>query len=89
MRPIAIAATKVSTIERSWAISAAASEEITRKVSVVASRATRSASSRPAVPAITPQPSQAAASTRRTGTPSVAVISRSLAIARIAVPGLV
>ena len=36
-----------------------------------------------------PQPNQAAASTRRTGTPSVAVISRSLASARIAVPSLV
>ena len=35
------------------------------------------------------RPSQAAASTRRTGTPSVAVISRSLASARIAVPSLV
>ena len=56
---------------------------------MVASRATRSASSSPATPAITPQPSQAAASTRRTGTPRVAVISRSLAIARIAVPRLV
>ena len=43
----------------------------------------------PAMPASMPQPNQAAASTRRTGTPSVAVISRSLAIARIAVPSLV
>ena len=79
----------MTVIERSRAISAAASDEITRKVSVVASSATRSASSSPATPASTPQPSQAAASTRRTGTPSVAVISRSLAIARIAVPSLV
>ena len=37
---------------------------------------------------MTPHPNQADASTRRTGTPSVAVISRSLAIARIAVPSL-
>ena len=69
-------------------MSAAASDEITRKVSVVASSATRSASRIPAIPARRPQPSHAAASTRRTGTPSVAVISRSLAMARIAVPSL-
>ena len=40
-------------------------------------------------PEIRPEPSQATASTRRTGTPSVAVISRSLASARIAVPRFV
>ena len=39
-------------------------------------------------PTSRPEPSHAAASTRRTGTPSVAVISRSLASARIAVPEL-
>ena len=84
-----IAATNVTVIERSLAISTAASDEITRKVSVVASSATRSASSSPAMPPRTPQPSQAAASTLRTGTPRVAVMSRSLAIARMAVPSLV
>ena len=36
-----------------------------------------------------PDPNHAAASTRRTGTPSVAVISRSFASARIAVPSFV
>ena len=41
------------------------------------------------MPHTSPEPSQAAASTRRTGTPSIAVISRSLASARIAVPTLV
>ena len=46
-----IAATNVTVIERSRAISTAASDEITRKVSVVASSATRSASSSPAMPA--------------------------------------
>ncbi len=84
--PMMIAAMNVTQIEDSRAISAAASDEITRKVRVVASRATRSASRMPDRPATTPQPNQADASTRRTGTPSVAVISRSLAIARIAVP---
>ena len=88
-RPITIAATNVIAIDRRRPISAAASDEITRKVSVVASSATRSASSTPAKPDRTPQPNHAAASTRRTGTPSIAVISRSLAIARIAVPSLV
>ena len=43
----------------------------------------------PAAPQASPEPNQAAASTRRTGTPSVAVISRSLASARIAVPSFV
>ena len=37
---------------------------------------------------MTPEPNHATASTRRTGTPSIAVISRSLASARIAVPSL-
>ena len=40
----------------------------------------------PAMPEKMPDPNHAAASTRRTGTPSVAVISRSFASARIAVP---
>src|SRR5205823_14158409 len=44
---------------------------------------------RPAAPRRRPEPNQAAASTRRTGTPRVAVISRSLARARIAVPSFV
>ena len=83
-----IAATNVTVIERSRAISTAASDEITRKVSVVASSATRLASSSPAMPPRMPQPSQAAASTLLTGTPRVAVMSRSLAIARMAVPSL-
>ena len=43
----------------------------------------------PAAPHASPEPNQAAASTRRTGTPSVAVISRSFASARIAVPSFV
>ena len=41
------------------------------------------------MPQTMPDPNQAAASTRRTGTPSVAVISRSLASARMAVPSFV
>ena len=49
---------------------------------------TRFDSSRPATPHTSPEPNHAAASTRRTGTPSMAVISRSLASARIAVPVL-
>ena len=42
---------------------------MTRKVSVFASSPTRFDSSSPATPASRPDPSQAAASTRRTGTP--------------------
>ena len=53
------------------------------------SRPTRLASSSPDVPHTSPEPNHAAASTRRTGTPSMAVISRSLASARIAVPTFV
>ena len=87
--PITIAARNVRVIERSCAMSAAASDEITRKVRVVGSSATRSPSSTPAMPDRTPQPNHAAASTRRTGTPRVAVMSRSLAMARIVVPSLV
>ena len=56
---------------------------------MTASSETRFESRRPAAPASRPEPSHAAASTRRTGTPSVAVISRSFASARIAVPRLV
>ena len=41
------------------------------------------------MPHTRPEPNHAAASTRRTGTPSMAVISRSLASARMAVPTLV
>ena len=84
--PITMAAKKVTVIERRRPISVAASEEITRKVRVAASRPTRFDNSRPAAPDSRPEPSHAAASTRRTGTPSVAVISRSLASARMAVP---
>jgi hypothetical protein len=84
--PTTIPARSVTTSDWSRAISAAASEEITRNVSVFASTPTRFESSRPAMPARSPEPSQAAASTRRTGTPSVAVISRSFASARMAVP---
>ena len=86
--PITSAATNVIVIERSRAISVAASVKMTRKVRLVASSATRSASNTPAIPDSTPQPNHAAAVTRRTGTPSAAVMSRSLAIARIAVPEL-
>src|SRR3954468_4228582 len=88
-RPTTRPATSVTTSDRSRAISAAASEEMMRNVSVAASRPTRFESSRPATPETRPEPSHAAASTRRTGTPSVAVISRSLASARIAVPRFV
>jgi len=86
---ISVTYTNVIAIERSRPTRVAASVEITRKVRLVESRATRSARSTPATPDSTPQPNQAAASTRRTGTPSAALISRSLAIARIAVPSLV
>ena len=41
------------------------------------------------MPHTIPEPNHAAASTRRTGTPSIEVISRSLASARIAVPTFV
>ena len=58
-------------------------------VRLLGSRLTRSDSRSPATPPIKPEPSQATASTRLTGTPSVAVISRSLASARIAVPSFV
>ncbi len=40
------------------------------------------------MPQMMPEPNHATASTRRTGTPSIEVISRSLASARIAVPSL-
>ena len=85
-RPITIPARSVTTSERRRAISAAASDEMTRKVSVAASSPTRLDRSRPAAPASAPETSQVVASTRRTGTPNAAVISRSLASARIAVP---
>jgi hypothetical protein len=88
-RPTTTAATKVSVTERSRAISAADTVKITWKVSVVGSSVTRSASSSPLIPARMPEENQATASTRRTGTPSEAVISRSSASARIAVPILV
>ena len=88
-RPMTSAATNVTVIERSRPIRAAASDEMTTvNTKVVSSSADRSASRSPARPDRMPQPNQAAASTRRTGTPSVPVISRSLAIARIAVPSL-
>ena len=59
-----------------------------QRLPLVASSATRSASRIPERPATMPHPNQAEASTRRTGTPRVAVISRSLAMALIAVPSL-
>ena len=62
---------------------------ITRNVRPTMSRPTRLDSSRPVRPDSRPEPSQAAASTRRTGTPSMAVISRSLASERMAVPSFV
>ncbi|HEX3833407.1 MAG TPA: hypothetical protein VHW04_15630, partial [Solirubrobacteraceae bacterium] len=86
INPITIAATNVTQIELNRAINAADNELITKNVNVVASNATRSPSRIPATPDRIPQPNHAAASTRRTGTPNVAVISRSFAIARIAVP---
>ena len=88
-RPTTIPASNVPTSDRSRPISAAASDEMIRKVSVTESSATRSESRSPAAPAIRPEPNQATASTRRTGTPSVDVISRSSASARIAVPSFV
>ena len=84
--PITIAAQNATTIDRNRAINAAANDEITKNVNVVGSNATKSANKIPATPDNTPHPNHAAASTRRTGTPNVAVISRSFAIARIAVP---
>jgi hypothetical protein len=87
--PITSAATNVIQIDCRRPIRVAASVEITRNVRLVASSATRSASSTPATPESTPQPNHAAAVTRRTGTPRLAVMSRSLAIARIAVPSFV
>ena len=87
--PMRKPAASVTHSERSWPISAAASAGITRKVRPTMSSPTRFDSSSPAPPHTSPEPSQAAASTRRTGTPSVAVISRSSASARIAVPTFV
>ena len=62
---------------------------MTKNVSVTMSSPSRFESSRPEMPHMSPEPNHATASTRRTGTPSVAVISRSSASARIAVPSLV
>jgi hypothetical protein len=87
--PMASAPISVPHSERSWPTSAAAREEMTRKVSVTPSSRTKSESSKPAAPHRNPEPSQAAASTRRTGTPSIAVISRLSASDRIAVPSFV
>ena len=79
----------VATSDRSRAINAAASAEMTRTSGRPGpGRRARRAGARPRPP-IKPEPSQATASTRRTGTPSVDVISRSSASARIAVPSFV
>ena len=63
---------------------------MTMNVSVPASSVwLRPGEQQPDAPHTSPETNQAEASTSRTGTPSVAVISRSLASARIAVPSFV
>ncbi len=86
--PITKPAISVTHSDRSWPMSAAASAGMTRKVRPTMSRLTRLDRRSPAAPHTSPEPNHAAASTRRTGTPSMAVISRSLASARMAVPVL-
>jgi hypothetical protein len=63
-RPITIAAANVTVIERSRAISAAASDEITTEGQRGVVERGQVGQQIPATPASTPQPSQAAASTR-------------------------